>query len=478
MNPQLDLNVTPVFLKNWNAINAKTVTGERRYKYIINRGSSRSSKTSSIIDCLDLYARTERDKRITAWRDTKTDCVKTVLEDYKRHLGKTKRWLNGFTFNETRSIASYKRWVQDGEEKKINVNTFEIHGTDDIVTVHGLNQSVAWMNEPYKIARGVFDQIDQRTEDFIIIDYNPTMGHWVEDIMKDKRAIVIDSTFLDNAFCPPEQKIKILSYQPISMCSIVEKKLLTEKQAKEYDIVNNPFNFSTFKINELSRCRENERKNSASVYNWSVYGLGLKAEKPNRIFRFKEISLDEFLALDVPSYYYSDWGAVDPWAVGQVKYYDGALYVREKNYKSENVLRAEMEMIALEQINGVNEGIVTWLFNQIGIPYNADIICDTNRPQKILALRAAGWEYAVGLVKKETGTGKGAIVDGVDLVNNLTVYYTSDSPNIKYEQENYSRDTDSRGIVLDEPIDADNHHMDGIRYVASYLEGIGIIQII
>src|SRR5687768_7265827 len=122
---KLDLKVTPVWLKNWNAIHAKDEKGERLYKYIINRGSSRSSKTSSIIDCLDTYARTERNKRITTWRDTKTDCVKTVLEDIRRHLGATGRWLNGFTFNETKSISTYRR-IDPDDKTKFITNTFEI----------------------------------------------------------------------------------------------------------------------------------------------------------------------------------------------------------------------------------------------------------------------------------------------------------------------------------------------------------------
>lgn len=59
----------------------------------------------------------------------------------------------GYGFNKTESIFSYD-----------SMSTVEIHGTDDEETVHGLTQDVAHFNEPYKISRDTFDQIDQRTK--------------------------------------------------------------------------------------------------------------------------------------------------------------------------------------------------------------------------------------------------------------------------------------------------------------------------
>lgn len=480
--PELHLQLTPVFQKNWEAIHKPCETcwgagvinkvsckwcggSGKHYRYIIDEGSSRSSKTFSLIDCFDTYARTQLNKRLTVWRDTKKSCKDTVLNDTIKHFKVTNRW-NSVSFNITDSIFKYPG----------TSSTFEIHGTDDETTVHGLTQDAAWLNEPYKISRAIMDQIDQRTSDFILIDWNPRLSHWIEDLKKDPRAIVIHSTFKDNPFCPPEQRKKILSYQPVSMCRIVTEKLLTEAQANSYDIVANPLDFSAGKLKELSRCKENEYKRSASEYNWAVYGLGLKAERPNRIFKFTEIPLSRYLELDVPEFVYSDWGAVDPWAVGKVKYYDGGLYIREINYESENIIRAKLSHTELEQIRGKDEGIVSWAFAKWGIPYATTIVCDTNRRMKILALREAGWEYAVGLTTKETGTGKTAVVDGIDLLNNMAVYFTSDSVNVKHEQENYSRKVDKFGAVLEEPEDFDNHHMDGIRYVAAFLQAEGVIS--
>lgn len=451
---------TIVFQQNWDAIHAVDENGERKYKYIINEGSSRSSKTVSLMDCYDLYARSNENKRLTAWRDTKTDCKKTVLVDILKRHKSTGRYLQGYNFNKTESIFHY-----------ITDSTVEIHGTDDEETVHGLEQDAAWLNEPYKISRETFDQIDQRTSDFIFIDWNPKKDHWIDDIKKDKRAIVIKSTFKDNPFCPPEQRLKILAYQPVKRCEVVEKGLTSTDNALKYDVSTNPLNFTERQINELVRCRLNEEKNSANEFNWDVYGLGIKGERPNRIFHFKECSYTDYLKLNVPVYYGVDWGSVDPMGIVEAKYYDGALYVHELNYDSENKIREKLSPTEINQISNHEDGIVMWSFNRLGVDKSRPIICDNNRPSKIVSLRKAGFDYAVACRKW-----KGSIVDGIDLLNGIDVYYTNVSENLKYENENYSRKVDRYGIVLEEPEDIDNHLCDPIRYIAQYLQSEEIIR--
>ena len=454
------LPVTGVALKNWDAINEKDANGNRKYKYILNRGSSRSSKTFSLIDCIDRYCRTEKSKRCTVWRDTKTDCKKTVLNDSLRHFKATGRYKVGQQFNKTESIFTYT-----------NDSTYEIHGTDDEETVHGLTQAVSWLNEPYKMSKDTFDQIDQRTEDFMFLDLNPKKGHWSDDLEKDPRCLVIHSTFEDNPLCPEESRNKILSYQPVSKCTIVLEKILTTEEAKAYDCEANPLKFDDHLVIQLQRCQNNEFKKSASDFNWAVYGLGIKAERPNRIFHFEEIPDEVFFKLNVRSYKGVDWGKVDPWGIIDVKYYDGALYLHELNYASENEIRSKLVSTELTQINAADEGIVKWKFGKLGIDRNDVIVCDSNRPLKIIALRDAGWEYAVA-----AGKAKGSVKDGIDLLNNMPVYYTASSVNIKYEQENYSSKIDNNGVILEEPEDIDNHLMDPARYVALFLQSQGIIR--
>jgi phage terminase large subunit len=460
---ELSIGITKVFVKNQKAIEATNDDGSRKYRYIINEGSSRSSKTHSLCQTVHKYACDNPHKRIGVFRDTKKDCRDTIGSDFKKEFPSLT--LGPFVdFNKTEAVYSFP-----------NESVIEINGTDEPNKLHGYNSDVIWVNEPYNMSKDTFDQLDMRAADFVIIDWNPQQSHWIDDLKKDSRAIIIHSTFRDNPFCPIEQKLKILSYQPVKASKIVEEKKLSDQEARTYDFISNPLNFSAKEIKELYRCIENERKNSANLFKWMVYGLGLKAERPNRIFHWNEISDADYNAIDAVKYYGHDWGTVDPWGILEAKYYDGALYLHELNYKSENQIKEELTHDVLQMLYDPNDqenlSLVKWYCNKLGINKKSYQICDTNRPMKILALHNAGYNYALEAPKPP-----GSIIDGIDLLNGIRVYYTASSTNLKYEQENYSRMVDRYGIVLDEPEDTNNHLMDPARYIALFLVLMGIIK--
>lgn len=451
------MQATIVWQKIHDAINEKTNTGEKKYRYFVLEGSSRSSKTRSLLQIYYQYAYANERARLSVWRDTRKECKDTVLHDMNKAYPDMERYVE-IVFNKTESIFTYP-----------TKSTIEIAGTDEPNKVHGYQGDVIWLNEPYKISRDTFDQLDMRTTDIVFIDWNPKQSHWVEDIKKDPRCCVLHSTFKDNPFCPPEQRKKILSYQSIKKCHAVESKVLTENDARIYDIVSNALNLTERQIKELSRCKENENKRSANDFNWDVYGLGLKAEKPNRIFRWEEITTEEYLEKNCKEYTGVDWGKSDAWGIVNAKYYDKCLYLDEVNYISENKLRETLKPTELSQIHENDEGFVTWYFNRFGIPKNRDIICDTNRPLKTAALRRLGYARAMPAVNK-------SILDGIDVLSDLRVFFTSRSTNLKYEHENYSRKVTPDGRVLDEPEDLNNHLIDPSRYIALYLQRLGIIK--
>lgn len=432
----------------------------KEYKYIKLQGSSRSSKTRSTIQNIYSEAWNNSGLRISVWRDTKKDCKDTVGKDMDV-IFPTMPYYSPSTVNlhKTDSIYTFP-----------SKSTIELCGTDEVKKVHGFNGHIAWLNEPYQIPEDVFNQIDQRTELYVIIDLNPKENHWSDKLDKHPRCITLHSTYKDNQYCPPEQKAKIESYQTIKQCSLVVEKIISEADVRKYDIAKNPLKFSELHIKELYRCSENERIGTANEYNWSVYGLGEKSEKPNRIFKWTPIPDHEYHALDLKKYYGVDWGSVDPWGIIEAKYYDGNLYLHELNYTSENEIRRNLTSTELLQI-AEGEGLVTWMFQKLNIPKNKYIICDNNRRMKVFALQAAGWDYAIEAYKPP-----GSINDGIDLLNGLKVFYTASSKNIEYEQENYERDVDKFGVVMDEPIDANNHLIDPTRYVAAFLKLEGIIK--
>lgn len=456
-----ELQATIVFQKHWKAIHERNPDGSRKYRYIIHRGSSRSSKTRSLITSHYLEATQHNNWRISVWRSTKKDCRDTVGKDMSLvypHLPKSANVI----FNKTEAIYQFE-----------NGSSIELCGTDEPNKVHGYNGDVAHLNEPYDMSKDTFDQIDMRTTEYVTLDLNPKEGHWSDDLEKDPRTLIIKSTFRDNPFCPPEQKRKILSYQPVSKSKAVLTKVLTEQEAKTYDLSENKKGLSEKLVVELSRCKENERKGSSSEFNWSVYGLGEKAERPNRIFFWEEISDDAYNAISTEKYYGVDWGTVDPWGIIEVKYYDGALYLHELNYKSENEIKETLSIVEREIIDKGSEGLVTWLFQKLNINKKANIICDNNRPLKITALWEAGFDYATAAPKPP-----GSIIDGINGLTNMKCYFTASSIHLKYEQENYQRKVDRYGIVLEEPEDMNNHLAgDPVRYVWLFMVMQGIIKI-
>lgn len=457
--------ITIVFLKikealeTWEPDPENAGKVRRKYKYIILTGSSRSSKTRSLIQYIHEYGSSHSGKRMSVWRPTKKECRETVGKDIAEVFPMLAGW-EYLEFNETNAVYTFP-----------NKSVFEIQGTDDPKKVHGYNGHVIWLNEPYDISRDTFDQLDQRTEDFVVIDWNPLEAHWIDDLEKDSRTLVIHSTFRDNPYCPTEQKAKILSYQPVKMCHAVESKLLPESEAYSYDVLLNTKDLTPKQIKELLRCRENERKNSASLFKWMVYGLGLHAERPNRIFFWEEVPDHVYHALDVTKYYGHDWGVVDPWGIIEAKYYDGALYFHELNYNSENQIRETLGMETLIQVQQIEEGLMKWRLNQLNLDKKAYHVCDNNQLLKIKAMIDAGYQNTIPAFKPA-----GSILSGINILLGLKCYYTQSSTNIKNEQQNYSRVVDKYGIPQEEPEDKHNHLMDPSRYIAIFLSIMGIIK--
>jgi len=215
----------------------------------------------------------------------------------------------------------------------------------------------------------------------------------------------------------------------------------------------------------------NIKQGTANDYNWQVFGLGLKAEKQGRIYNWKSIDYIDYLNIEKQTYYGCDWGLVDPWGIVEVKYHDGNLYVHELNYKSENELRRNLTTTELHQINAnQDEGLVSWMFTKLNIPKDKIIVCDSNRPTKIIALRRSGWEYAVSV------GGKTRLLDRIGTMQGLNVYYTSTSKNIEFEQENYSYQKDRFGVTLENPEDGNDHLINAIEYIAQKLFEMNIIK--
>ncbi len=396
----MKIDCTTVWEKNWEAIHALNPDGSRKYRYIVNTGSSRSSKTLSLIDCYDLYARQHANKRMTVWRDTRKDCKDTVMHDFLKRMQTTDRFSQR-QFNITESIYKYP-----GNTR------IEFRGADD-EGVFGLTQDVAWFNEPYSISRDIFDQIDQRTSDFIFIDWNPKEDHYIDILSKLPRTLVIHSTFKDNPFCPPEQRIKIESYEPTP---------------------------------------ENIAQGTSNQYKWDVYGLGIKGE-------IEGLCIPNFKMVDeIPAWanlygYGMDFGFTnDPTSVV-------AMYA--DNHR---------KRIFIDEIiysTGLKNKMICDLLNQKQVRKTELIIADSADPKTIDEIYDNGFENIHRAVK-----GPDSIRYGISLLNDVELFVRGQ--NIIRELSSYHHAKNKFGGYINEPEkNQQDHAIDAARYIVMDMKSRG-----
>ena len=430
------MDVTIVFQKIWEAVNAKNEDGSRKYRYIILTGSSRSSKTHSILQLHHLQSLTNS-WRTSIWRETKKDTKDTVLADFRKVLPNFDGNVS-ITFNKTESIFTYP-----------NNATIEIAGGDDEVKVHGFQGDVAHFNEPYGISRETFDQIDMRTSEYVIIDWNPRQNHWIEDVARLDSTIVIHSTFRDNPFVPEQQKIKILSYQPLKHADIVVQKLITEENAKKYNCEENVQNFTEKQIKELKRCIYNEKTQTAREYEWLVYGLGLKAENPRKIHHnFKRITLEQYNFIREREYQGLDFGFANPSAFVKMKYDgDRSFYILPLLYKPMN----QMPMPLGEALMSVGciKGNST-----IGWADSAD----REPGSEISLINELRSNYDLNFYPTKKPTYKARF----ESMSNALFFYVYDEE-FEFEVENYQYEY-INGQPTEKPIKKNDHYMNAVEY--------------
>lgn len=422
------MRATKVFQKTYEAIKATNSDGTRKYKYIIHTGSSRSSKTHSILQTHWLMGLENPNFRISIWRETKADCKMTILADLKKALP-TFPFIDKVTFNKTESIFTFE-----------NNATIEFMGGDEENRVHGFQGNVAHLNEPYKFSKETFDQIDMRTSDYLIIDWNPKNNHWIEDVAKRENAIVIHSTYKDNPFIPTQQKIKIESYLSVKYTEVVQSELISVSNAFNYDFEANQYQFTDKQIKELKKALFNEQQGTANDYLHLVYAKGLKAEKPNKIFKnWKSISDSEFHSLHYPSYLATDFGLSAPTANIEFKFDgDKTFFFHERLYKPMNKMSGSLSD-ELESLNTKKE---------------MENICDSgNELNKSEGQKLRNSGYNIIFAQK----GAGSVNSGIETLQKCNVYYTKSSKNLEDEYENYSWKI-YQGVQMDVPEDNCNDH--------------------
>jgi phage terminase large subunit len=232
--------------------------------------------------------------------------------------------------------------------------------------------------------------------------------HWVYNSVVTRYDVgFLKTTFLDNPHISDNERNEILSYEP----------------------------------NE-----HNLKQGTASIYDWNVFGLGLRSAREGLVFQ-------EGVNWDVKKFpetykwhcYGLDFGFTnDPSTLIEIAFYEGDIYVREIFYNTGLLTNDLAEL--LKDIKGV-------------------IIADSASPLTIADLNNDSRVKANIYPAKK---GPDSINNGVALMKKHKTYIDPDSKNIQEERRNYTWSKDRQGHSLNKPIDKWNHAIDAERYVTSY----------
>jgi len=399
-------------------------------------GSSRSGKTWSGVDIiiwLCLFVETKC--TINIYRETYNEFKTTLYDDFKRRLddyGLPNK------FHNAEEIKSFK----------INGSTIYFLGDGK----HGGGCDYAFFNEMMFIRQSVFDHVEMRCRKFWWADYNPSVTeHWFFDKVLNRPDVgFLRSTYLDNKFITPQEKNKILSYEPWKPGKYIVK-----------DNVVFTYNKATQKVEPISRTNQppphpiNIANGTADEFMWKVYGLGLRGAMKGVIFQHVEW-IEEFP--DMAYIFTNDFGfTTDPNAL---------------NKYAEDEHNIWIEPLLYTPIETTNELID--IFKSIGVKPNKNdfdlgdlIICDSS--DKYTGENKGTVEMVNGLKKANWNAKKVSKTKSVMFwllsMKEKKIHIVKNHlyAQIKKEKENY-RMKEIQGIAINQPIDDWNHFWDSARY--------------
>jgi phage terminase large subunit len=161
----------------------------------IIQGGTSASKTISILLYLIAYAQTDKTPTLTSIVSESIPHLKRgAMRDFKKILQAHKYWND-------------KNWnVQDSTYTFENGSQIEFFSTDNGDKLRGARRDRTFINEANNNTFDAFEQLEVRTKEFVIIDYNPTIEFWAMTDVIGRRDDVdyIILTYMDNEACPPE----------------------------------------------------------------------------------------------------------------------------------------------------------------------------------------------------------------------------------------------------------------------------------
>ena len=189
---KLELKTTTIFSQSKEALYNDNI------RFIIEQGGSRSSKTYSICQLLIVYGLTTENKIISIVRKSFPSLRGSVMRDF---------------FEIMKELNIYSESKHNKSENLYTFDTgtmIEFFSVDDEQKLRGRKRDILWLNEANEINLEEYTQLNLRTTEKLIFDFNPSDNfHWLYDLINRDESILIKSTYKDNPFLTKSQVSEI-----------------------------------------------------------------------------------------------------------------------------------------------------------------------------------------------------------------------------------------------------------------------------
>lgn len=244
-------------------------------RIVINQGGTRSGKTFSILQVLCEWC----------WINKNAGWVFSIVR-------KTLPSLRGSAYRDFLQILENEQWYSEEYHNKseMNYNLFgnliEFVSIDQPQKIRGRKRNVCFINEANELSWEDFFQLNIRTTDKIILDYNPSDEyHWIYDKLENRDdADFFVTTYRDNPY--------------------LEEALIDEI----------------------------ERLEQADPNYWRVYGLGQRGISQDTIYTHWRVCKE--MPNKGEQFFGQDFGYNVASALCQIEIYEGAIYVDEWLYQT------------------------------------------------------------------------------------------------------------------------------------------------
>ena len=184
---------------------------ESKAKIIILQGGTSSGKTYAALQYLLLYAAQNKDKIITVVAQDVPNLKKGAIRDSHRIVNDCDKL--------RKTIDQYNK--SDRTFTFHNGSIIEFSSFEDDQDAKGSRRDVLFVNECNGVDYQIYWQLSIRTNEQIILDYNPTASFWVHDNLIGKPGTeLIISDHRDNPFLTAEKHAEIEGIEDYEMWKV------------------------------------------------------------------------------------------------------------------------------------------------------------------------------------------------------------------------------------------------------------------